>query len=85
MRFSPTLTDVLLACIVAGGTLIACITLYAPHKPTRPGVLLMGDRSVQCLDATAQADGSLTVVTVPDLQRVTVAAGGSWIYVESKP
>ena len=77
-----SLPDLIAAIIVAGCVLIVCVVLYAPHKPTRPGVLLMGDRSVQCLDAIPQPDGSLTVVTVPDMQRVTVAAGGGWLYVE---
>lgn len=84
MQLRPSIPDILAAALVlvvgaAGGFYITKL----PHKPTHPGVLLMGERAIQCLDSVRHGDGSITVTTLPERQSISVATG--WVFVESVP
>ena len=79
-----SIRDVVIAVIAGGGVvLLAGILSIAPHRPTKPGVLLVGERSVSCLDSIVGPSGEITVTTMPDRQIITVK--GDYLFIESVP
>lgn len=81
MRFQASHSEILVSVLVVFGAAVVCISLWAPHKPTKPGMLIVGEMRQPCLDHTVMPGGAITVTTFPERGIITIHEG--WLFVDA--